>query len=255
MIAVSRLLLPLHAALIAFTVIGHFIIAAGRNSYELSSQFGHMGGIPLVIYCLFMFFTVCATFIYMLVYFYKSMYGDEGYLTFTLPADTWQILLSKALTALLWEVVDIIVSGFCIMGLFFTNEMWVSFGEFFSKIGYYFYQAFGVRLNGIPIVLAIAVFLLSLLQSILVFYLCFTIGQISNNHRVAAAVGVFFGISVILQIVTTFSIMPFFYGINYSKTYDTMMKFLTYSCITEACVCTGCWFLSLYLMKHKLNLQ
>jgi len=255
MIAVSRLLLPLHVILIAMTVIGHFVLAAGKSLTDSSVHYSQMSGIPYMFYFLFLFFTVCATFIYMLVYFYKSMYGDEGYLTFTLPADTWQILLSKSLTAVLWEVIDLFISMFSLMLLFFTDEMWVSFGELFSKLGYYFYREFGVRLTGVPIILIIAVFLLALLQGILVFYLCFTIGQISNNHRVAAAIGVFFGINILLQIIVTFAITPFFSTVNYNNTYSNIMGFLTYSLIIEACVCTGCWLLTTYLMKHKLNLQ
>lgn len=46
--------------------------------------------------------------------FYKNLYTDEGYLTFTLPASRFKIHLSKTLTALIWAVAVMIVGAACV---------------------------------------------------------------------------------------------------------------------------------------------
>ena len=40
--------------------------------------------------------------------YYKNLFTDEGYLTFTLPVKTNQIIISKAIGAALWSVVSVI---------------------------------------------------------------------------------------------------------------------------------------------------
>ena len=47
--------------------------------------------------------------IYLYYNFYKNKFTDEGYLTFTLPASTHQILLSSILNILIWEIILTVV--------------------------------------------------------------------------------------------------------------------------------------------------
>ena len=47
------------------------------------------------------------TLIYIGVRYYKSLYSSQGYLTFTLPATTNEILFSKMLVAYIFELINI----------------------------------------------------------------------------------------------------------------------------------------------------
>lgn len=45
--------------------------------------------------------------------YYNNLYGEEGYLTFTLPVKSWEIILSKYINALIWGVLTLLVGGIC----------------------------------------------------------------------------------------------------------------------------------------------
>ena len=50
--------------------------------------------------------------------FYKSKFTDQGYLTFTLPVNTHQILLSSILNTILWALIGIVVLFICTLLLY-----------------------------------------------------------------------------------------------------------------------------------------
>ena len=47
----------------------------------------------------------------LLIRFYKNKFTDEGYLTFTLPVTSHQILLSSLVNFLLWSVITTVAAG------------------------------------------------------------------------------------------------------------------------------------------------
>ena len=49
------------------------------------------------------------TLVLIAVRFYKNLLGDEGYLMFTLPVKSWQLITSKLLTSLVWMVGSVLV--------------------------------------------------------------------------------------------------------------------------------------------------
>lgn len=46
--------------------------------------------------------------------FNKSMFSSQGYLTFTLPYKTWQIILSKVITFIIWSLSFILIYFICL---------------------------------------------------------------------------------------------------------------------------------------------
>lgn len=67
-----------------------------------------------------MTFCVIATYILTHYRFYKNLFSDEGYLTFTLPVSRRDILLSKTLNSLIWHVglIALFVCSFAVFGIF-----------------------------------------------------------------------------------------------------------------------------------------
>ena len=64
-----------------------------------------MGAILVVFACLVaIVLSFILTMVLIYVRFYKNLYTDEGYLTFTLPVSRKQILLSKTLNAFIWYI-------------------------------------------------------------------------------------------------------------------------------------------------------
>ena len=55
---------------------------------------------------------ILMTYYAVIIRYYRSIYGNEGYLTNTLPIETYEIILAKLLTFLSWFVVNGIIIFF-----------------------------------------------------------------------------------------------------------------------------------------------
>ncbi len=92
-----------------------YIIVAGISAGTLVSHYIKSGedmtvvealGIALLLIvslCLFVL-----TVVFVLNDFQKSLYGEQGYLTFTLPVKSWMILTSKVIVATVWFVIALV---------------------------------------------------------------------------------------------------------------------------------------------------
>jgi len=133
--------------------------------------------------------------------FYKGMYGDEGYLMFTLPVTTGGLIHSKALSAMLMmlgtEFLTLI--GVLIM---------VSYPQLWNQIGMNFQEIFRMilEMNGLTAVeftvLAfwlMVVGVLSVAQGIYLVYLAISIGQLWKKHPVAGAIVAYYVITLVIN--------------------------------------------------------
>ena len=64
------------------------------------------------------------------VRFYKNMVSDEGYLTFTLPAKVEQLVLSKFLVAVCWQITTMLLVALSLLSVFVVGHIeWSMFRE------------------------------------------------------------------------------------------------------------------------------
>lgn len=91
----------------------------------------------------FIFIPTIIIYLYTVIQRYsKNLYGSEGYLMFTLPVKTWQILLSKLLTSVLWAIAIGVVA--CLAALIFIIYVAMSEGPLptFGELKMMFDQIF-----------------------------------------------------------------------------------------------------------------
>lgn len=88
-----------------------YIIVAGIAAVTLGSHYLKKGAeltLSETLGVLMLFIVaICLaalTTVVVLVNFHKSLYGEQGYLTFTLPVKSWKLLLSKVIMATVWFV-------------------------------------------------------------------------------------------------------------------------------------------------------
>lgn len=185
--------------------------------------------------------------------FYKRCFTDEGYLTFTLPVSTHQILLSGIVNTVLGMLVVMLAAVLgigIIFGLFMTAvpqeiiwaDVWVSLGEAWKQILASFQKNAGefMMLGASAVVGAFA--------SLIELMLAVTIGAlIAKKHKIIAAVGAYYGINVALSIANSFFAMNAVLSQNLSR--------LLGSTVLISCVVTvGGYFLMHWLVSRKLNL-
>lgn len=187
--------------------------------------------------------------------FYKSRFTDEGYMTFTLPVTTHQILLSSFLNCALGMLVSILVTivAFGIMVFFGAVEL---DGQRWEVVKLCFdYLPRFLKEVGVGNTL---VFLLMLLtgfaSEVTTIMLAITLGSIiAKKHKLLIGVVAYYGIHIGITVAGA--------GILSSSVFNQMMDqagFQRFGGVTiagYAVLSLVCYFVMYYLTSRKLNLN
>lgn len=213
------------------------------------------------VFVCFMTMVICsaATLFLSLWRFYKSRYTDEGYITFTLPATTHQILLSSLSSILINSAIMLLVVllSFSIAGLIGITAV----KSELSYIAEFFLDDMGGSLResgaGWGILLLVLYSLAAVVGNILLTMLCITLGSVLvRKLKLLAAVGIYYGCNVVLSIIST--VLSFL--INGASLYRGDFSFnsvyLTYGlmALLFTGLAVGCYFLMHRFASKRLNL-
>lgn len=276
--ALSRVLVPTHLAILAAT-----IIATTGFAYNLRKDIsGAIGGLEMlvstisVVLSVLMVMAIFAS-VFLVAFiifqrFYKSFMCDEGYLTFTLPVKTTQLLWSKLLSAGAWMVINSLLLILCVFIFvafgtsstsFFNAQAFETLGVFITEMN----EMLGSRLV-LPIIEFVVFIIISAAYSLLSVYLALIIGGVlSQNHRLLAAIGAYFGINMLVGVITSvvqnvfiIDMVSVRFNVNTpTELFDVLFNalnpyFLVIMAIT-AVLAVVFFIVSHYLLKNKLNLD
>lgn len=166
--------------------------------------------VPAIIVMLTIFAIVTMMIVAMVVLiqrFYKGMYGDEGYLMFTLPVTTGCLIHSKALSAFLMMVTTMLVTYVGILIMISYPHLWFdsdALGMTLPQLWDLFMdvmEANGMTAPKLVIIAfwAVLVSLLTVAQGIYLLYLAISIGQLWKKHPVAGAIIAYYIITLIIN--------------------------------------------------------
>ncbi len=205
----SRYFLPMFLVIIIATALLKVSTLLSENSIflsiEISTFLNIVEGLFIAVYLLILFGTAMLALFLLVKRFYSNMFGDEGYLTHTLPVTGTQLLNSKLICSFVWMILLVPIWIGSILILFAGTDA-------FSDISFYApmvleevqilnISGFSV---GIILVELILMFLFGLIGAILSYYLCITLGQhFLGEHRLAGAILFYFVISVISSTVSS----------------------------------------------------
>lgn len=187
--------------------------------------------------------------------FYKSRFTDEGYLTFTLPVTTHQVLLSSLVSSglnMLLTFVTVFVSFIMLLlvGMSFAEEFWPTVWEMLPQVFDSIKANMSWEVAGYLAVL-VADMLLGLAYELVLLMLSVTIGSlVAKNHKILAAVGVYYGINMAMSIA--FGIFLAF--IMLTVALDNPFSVFIFQGILFALLTVAGYFLMHYLVSRKLNL-
>ena len=194
--------------------------------------------------------------------FYKSRFTDEGYLTFTLPVSTHRNLLASLVNTAVGMILMTIVvcagvaiwAGIALVGLEeFYRSLWQNFPELWERG----WQAVRELLEQIPSGILVKMLLSAAIggvSSLIMLMLAVTVGSVvAKKHKIFAAVGVFYGIQVLISLVSAFTLAA-------AQRFDTGALAMTGSLLDRGMVLTavlgiGGYFLMYWLVDRKLNLN
>lgn len=204
---------------------------------------------------------------------YKTFYSDQGYLTFTLPVTSSQLIWSKVLLYVIWQLIGIIVALVCValpiataVVTFATDGFYDAMNYILDFMTYFFKEMFGFEgATFIGACISMLVYtLVSYVSAPIAIIFSFSIGQFVNKHRVIAAIGIYFAYSTVMSIL--FSILELFIyipGIMSDAYVDSsiigiastqLMWYMIFCSILTIIVSSICYVVTKHIMANKLNL-
>ena len=222
-----------------------------------------------VLYGLALSAMVVGTLVVVILRFFRNLLGDEGYLMMTLPVSREQNIMSKLLVAVLWNVCTCVLIILSILLMFAAAGV---LGDGIQAISDY-------ARAGAPVGRWIFMFAVALVVSsfmgVLMLYAAMATGPNLLKNRVGGSILAYIAIYIISMIVTAvilfacarvFMDSGFFGGFNdfsrnaYEVEYFTRQAFagvefvVWASTIGSGAIAVGCWFLTRFMLKRKLNL-
>lgn len=255
--AVGKVLGIVHLALILMAIIGKIML-----SIEVLSETKVLWRMLLLVYIISVMAVGFGTHIYLAVRFYKNMYTDEGYLSFTLPVKSWQHIVAKDLIASAWILIDGVVIVASIVILVMYKGMGTDIGMFINEVSKM--EIFGAWQVIITVVAAIV----SLVSVPLTYYCAISVGQLFNTHKMLASLVAFFVIVNVIQVISTLSSTMVMLGTdaeNYIvESIGGEVSFVWHSLyndiigtgmIEQLMIGAAFWLVINFIMNRKLNLE
>ena len=247
--AFGRVMLPLYAVAFVASMIFSVMIRLSINGFakSLLDRFAFIAGILFVAVMI----AVMVAMVFMIIQrFYRNLLGTEGYLMFTLPVNTLQLILSKLMTAVLW----IIIGGVVGTAAGFASVAIVSdLSEFIRQMSEGMRTVFGnsdIAVNMVKIILLIFI---GVIASITKVYAAIAIGHQMSSHRILGAILAYIGISILELAITAIPGVRSFLGTQMANTtfsrafisgiLVSLLQILLYGSVT--------W----WLLDRRLNLE
>lgn len=140
--------------------------------------------------------------------FYKNLFSDEGYLTFTLPVKLKHIINSKILSTSILTTSSILVLILCIFIVLICQpeNVVAEMFAFFKDIA----EAFGKSPLWMTLI-TVEILLIALLYSafsMILIFVCITLASIiTKKARVILSVGIYYGVNSVLSFIGQFIIL------------------------------------------------
>lgn len=232
-------------------------------------------GLPMsgVMLILMFFFALSGVSIGITIYFgvryYKNMFTDEGYLTHTLPVSARSLLLTKVVTMSAWNLIAMagvmvslmIFGGMAVLSLSpldsaFARDVTRALAELpgiFADPEFAGFQTFCASL--------ILMMFTSAFSGTMMLVGAITLGQMVRKHRILGAIGAYFAINAVVQMVNTLVMMPMMFSSmnniwwEMDSPFPIFTGFYTLMSLVFVAVSVGLYFLCEYLIKRQLELE
>lgn len=196
-------LLALAAVNAVLTPLGAEISSGASSNFVLDQIISTLTGLALILYILAAVAVVVATMIVIVVRFYR-LFGDEGYLWFTLPATANQHIIAKLIVAFVWTIVSSVVVLLSV-GVLTLQAGWldelhviVDVWDMFVAAGYN---------PALWLTLILAIIVASTLFGILCFYASIAIGPNLTKSRLGGSVIAYIIIYIVTQIIGVIQVL------------------------------------------------
>jgi len=238
--ALARVMLPVYAGAILLSLLTHVIGLGGLYDipafagtaifFSMISMFGIFGLIVL-------------TFIFIIQRFYLNFFRDQGYLTHTLPVSVNTLIWSKLIAAFCWSAATVIVIFISIflMASGFAPDYFFSYGFDVAQDAFY--------ITGFSALLSFLHLIVAGFSGTLMVYAALSIGQLVSRMKILLAVGVYFGMSFALSMISA----PITFALMWDS--GSFGSYQVFNLLFSLAQGIGFYFITRGILKHKLNLE
>ncbi len=255
--ATARILLPVYLLLAASTGLFCLTMLLSRRAPDLW-VLSVFRGLVIAAFVITIIGAGLVTLALMVYRFYKNYMTDEGYLMFTLPATTGQLIWSKLIVAMVWSVITFLAVA-AALALAVTVLPFLDMEGLRALLEPLLSQISAGQIAAY-IAEAAASALFGTLRTFLMFYAAIALGHSFANHKILLSVVFYIGFSIALQTATSFGGVfgiisaaesDFFSGDPLIWTHT-----LSVLSIAAALVLTAVFYLvTRFCLKKRLNLQ
>ena len=265
---IGKKLIPFYIAALVIGVINRILLLTSTiSSIENENNFMAIFGSPLLYFAYFVVIIgiFCMTVFVIISRYNSSIYGNEGYLTNTLPLKPYQIIWAKLINFLIWILISyfiIFVSLFILFPFDFFLRNVIYEPEFYEGLKKLTKLIFSSK-YGFLFALQFIYNFFSHIQNILRLFLSVAIANLFKSYKVVAGVIAFFLISTVFSFIASiisFSVMENvnlfeMYGefnpIVYNSLKNANIMSIIYSIVSSIVL----FFIIHYLHTHNLNLE
>lgn len=267
--ATWRVMLLLEVILLGAGIAGFFFLSIysaqmeNNNRRDVLSFAGTYSLISFVLFFVIALVTVnIIARVYLIVRYYKNLYTAEGYLTFTLPATTSEVLNAKILVGTLWNFLTVALTfGAAILTV---SSLLLTSSEFSELVNVPSNLLSDLSLEETGILtLLVVTYLIRALTSLFVYCFCITVGQLWAKHKIFGAILCYAAVAVLNQLFTFLLgvgsgyTSALFFGFSYTR--DSLMRSyqrtlvgsLVYTILVAALYYAGC----ILITRKRVNLD
>lgn len=251
--ATARIFLPLYGALIVFAILNRLFMWINISVTSLNIiRFLFMAGYVILIVGI-----LVLTYVVMIQRFYKNLVKDEGYLMFTLPVRTWELIASKMIVSAMWMLLSTCMIFISVLTMCANAEVFRQMADAFRELNMMLKGVFSsVGLFYFEIILT---GLVAVVSSVLMIYAAISLGSLFKN-KLLGAFGAYVVIYLIGQLIMSLVILiinfvdpQIYQNLMASNILPQMIIWLIL--LLELIFGTGYFIASNYIFSKKLNLE
>ena len=254
--ALFRNLLPIYAAVVGFALLSRLTSLVDINKDIFNVLIGFIG----TFYVISIIAAFIVSFLVVVMPFYKNQVSHEGYFMFTMSFTPTQHIVSKLLCGLAVIIISFVIVllslGILGAGTELMSEIIKIIKTAFLSAGQMYSSA---RLTSFFVQLGIMI-IVSLFQSLLMFYAAIAIGQ-QFRSKIGGAVVAFICLYAASQVIATLELTVFaLFNIENIDNYfdsglDAVQSFLIMPFTVSLILSTAYFIITRHFLTKKLNLE
>lgn len=257
--ATGRSVIPAYLIFIAISIINKICLEISIYTGFESTSLKLTQGLTFMLYGLTVFAIGILTTVFVVMHFYKTMAGEQGYLTHTLPAQTEVLVISKIICSLFWQLVVaiLITTSICFMALGHFDEISKFFGGTFNYVWQQIQSSFDFDMS-IYSLLLITASVVNAIMSPITYLACIAVGNLSNRHKVMSAILSYVGFYIVLKIFRLIINIIYEvakYDMDSSAAAGMVNGKMIFDIMVNIAVTAILYVLTVHIFKKKLNLE